>query len=368
MLAALALPGVWMAPAQAQGAPQQGTLAFKFLHYRDSQPGLKRITVNSPSVYVLAPLGPDWSVEGSLVLDSVSGATPRWQSSISSASVMSEKRAAGEVKVTRYFDRSSYSFGLGHSKENDYLSNTILLGGKWSSPDNNTTWNIGLSSTEDAIEPTGGGVNNIGKQKKRADDLLVGLTQVLSGSDLVQLNLTLNAGEGFYSDPYKSLDVRPEARKQAALLGRWNHHLAGDGSTLRGSYRFYRDSYGIKAHTWQLDWAKPLDPRWTLTPLLRYHSQGAARFYVQPQFDAAGNIVLPTPPAGELISGDPRLSAFGAVTLGLRADYKLTDLWTLDGKLESYEQRSHWRLDGQGSRGLAPLRATLLQVGARRFF
>ena len=368
VLAALALPGVWLPPAHAEGAPEKGTIAFKYLYYQDSQPGLKRITVNSPSVYVLAPVGRDWSVEGSLVVDSLSGATPRWQSAVSSASVMKELRKAGDVKVTRYFDRSSYAFGLSHSTEYDYVSNAISLNGSWSSADNNTTWNIGLASSEDAITPVEGGVNKIGKQKKRADEMLIGLTQALSSTDLVQLNLTLSAGEGFYSDPYKLLDVRPQARKQAALLGRWNHHFAGDGSTLRASYRYYRDSYGIKANTTQLEWAKPMDERLMLTPLLRYYSQSAARFYVEPQFDAAGQVVIPTVfPAG-LNSGDQRLAAFGAVTLGLKADYKLTDDWTVDGKLETYEQRSDWRFGGNGSKGLDPFRATFVQFGARLRF
>src|SRR5690349_11995944 len=72
VIAALALPGVWMASAaQAQGAPEHGLVAIKHLHYEDSQPGLHRITVDSPSFYLLAPLGPRWSIEGTAVLDSL---------------------------------------------------------------------------------------------------------------------------------------------------------------------------------------------------------------------------------------------------------------------------------------------------------
>lgn len=368
VLAALALPGVWLPPAHAEGAPEKGTIAFKYLYYQDSQPGLKRITVNSPALYVLAPVGRDWSVEGSLVVDSLSGATPRWQSAISQASKMTERRTAGDIKVTRYFDRSSYAIGLSHSTERDYVSNAISLNGSWSSADNNTTWNIGLAASDDTIEPTLGAVNKVGKRTKRSDEMLLGLTQALSSTDIVQANLTLSAGEGFYSDPYKLLDVRPEARKQAALLGRWNHHFEGGRSTLRSSYRYYRDSYGIKASTVQLEWAKPLDDRLMLTPLLRYYSQGAARFYVEPQFDAAGQIVVPTQAPAGLNSGDQRLSAFGAVTIGLKADYKLTDDWTVDGKLETYEQRSDWKFGGNGSKGLDPFRATFVQFGARLRF
>ena len=258
--------------------------------------------------------------------------------------------------------------GFSGSVENDYASNALSLNGNWSTADNNTTWSIGVAGSDDIIKPTNGGVSGIGKQKKRSTELLVGLTQALSSSDLVQLNVTFSTGEGYYSDPYKLLDVRPEARKQAAALARWNHHFEGDGSTLRSGYRYYRDSYGIKAHTVQFDWAKPLDENLMLTPLLRYYSQNAARFYVDPQLDSSGQIIIPTVAPGGLNSGDQRLSAYGALTLGMKADYKLTPDWSVDGKLEAYEQRGDWQLGGKGTKGLDPFKATFVQFGARYRF
>ena len=366
--AAMLLPGVWCEAAHAEGAPESGLIAFKYLHYQDSQPGLQRVKVESPSLFVLVPWGPNWSLEGSLVSDAVSGATPRWQSAVSSASVMHEERRAADVKVTRYYDRSSYAFGLSRSNEHDYKSNSVSFNGRWSTPDNNTTWQIGVASTEDTIEPTAGAVNTSGPHKKRADEMLVSLTQAMTPSDLMQLNLTITSGEGYFNDPYKLLDVRPSARKQAALLGRWNKFLSADGSTLRSSYRYYRDSFGIRAHTFQLDWARPVTRQLVLTPSLRYYAQSAARFYVDAQYDAASNVVLPTPAADALISGDQRLSAFGAITLGLKAEWQLDADWALDAKLERYEQRSSWRWFGTGSPALDPFRATIVQLGVRRRF
>lgn len=366
VLAALALPGVWSGSAQAQGRPEKGSFAFKYLYYQDSQPGFKRVTVNSPSIYVFAPVGKDYAVEGALVVDALSGATPRWQTAVSSASKMSEERGAGDIKVTRYFDRSSYSAGMSYSKEHDFLSIAISLGASWSSPDNNTTWDIGVAGTADRIEPTGGGIAGVTSEKRDSTDMIIGVTQALTRSDLLQVNATFSTGEGYYSDPYKTLDERPGRRKLAALLARWNHYLEGDGSSLRSSYRLYRDSFGIHAHTFQGEWARPVTQRLTLTPLLRYYSQSAARFYAEAQYDpATGLPIYPAVAPGQLNSGDQRLSAFGAVTLGVKADYKLTTDWSLDGKLESYQQRSAWHLGGNGSRGLEPLRAIIVQVGAR---
>ena len=368
VMAALSLPGVWLAPAHAETAPEQGIVAFKYLHYEDSQPGFKRITVRAPSLYVMTPIGSQWAVEGSVVVDSLSGATPRWQTAVSSASAMDEERMAADVKVTRYFERSSYSLGASTSHEHDYVSDALSLSGSWSSSDNNTTWNLGVGGASDRIDPTEGGVAGVSGKTKRTGELIVGVTQALSSVDIVQLNLTYGKGRGYYDDPYKLLDARPGKREQAALLGRWNHYLAGDPSTLRASYRFYRDSFGITAHTLQGEWAKPISEALTLTPSVRLYTQSAAKFYAVAREDETGLPVLPDVQPGQLNSGDQRLSAFGAMALGLKAQYKLDALWTVDVKFEAYEQRSNWRVGGTGSTGVDPFRARFLQVGASRRF
>lgn len=370
LFAALALPGVWVAPpAQAQGAPADGVISLRHLHYRDSQPGLKRITVDSPSLYVLAPLSPQWAAEGTLVVDAVSGATPRYHTAVSGASRMSERRTAGDVKLTRYRERSSYAFRLAHSNERDYDSTALSATAALSSDDHNTTVNAGVAYAYDRI----GSVNDEALQeRRRTPELIAGVTQVLSTTDIVQLNLTHAAGRGYYSDPYKSLDMRPRKRNQSALLGRWNHHFASNGTTLRASYRYYRDSFRIRAHTLQTEWVLPLGSAVKLAPLLRLYSQSAASFYYDPVYDALLGAPFPAgydpanPPRH--LSADQRLSAFGAVTLGVKAEYVVSPQWTIDAKLEVYQQRGEWRIGGSGSPGLEPFRASFVQFGASRRF
>jgi hypothetical protein len=242
--AALALPGV---VAHAENAPEHGEIALKYLHYQDSQPDLQRIRVEAPSFYFLAPLGTHWSSEGSFVYDSVSGATPRYHTAISGATPhMSEERKAGDVKVTRYFERSSYGLGVSHSNERDYQSTAGSFDAGFTSDDGNRTWNIGLGYAYDTV----GSVNDSTlHEHKRTTEALLGVTQALTPRDLVQLNTTFSFGRGYYSDPYKEPDVRPRERNEAVALARWNHHFSGAGATLRSSYRFYRDSFGIRAHT-----------------------------------------------------------------------------------------------------------------------
>jgi Protein of unknown function (DUF3570) len=365
LAASLALPGVAM--SQDALSPGPGGVAFKWLRYEDRQPGWDRISVNAPSWWIRSPLGSRWDVEASWTADSVSGASPRYHSSISGASHLREERRAGDLKLTRYGDRSALSAAVAQSDENDFHSRALSAQARWDSDDRNRSWTIGAGLTLDRI---GSSDDPSLADRRRTVELSMGLTQALSRTDLVQLQLTHAAGHGHYSDPYKRLDVRPRSRHQSSVSLRWNHHIEATEVTLRGAYRSYRDSFGIRSHTLSVEPVWPVTARVTLTPSLRLYTQTAARFYYDPVYSFAG---APYPPGylespPQYLSPDQRLSAFGAVTLGLKFALAIDEHWQGDIKVERYEQRSAWRVGGAGSPGLAPFSARFITLGAQRSF
>ena len=103
-----------------------------------------------------------------------------------------------------------------------------------------------------------------------------------------------------------------------------------------------------------------------LTPGLRYTTQSAAYFYFDPVYDPL--LGAPFPP-GYLLnptafySADQRLSAFGAITAGLKVSKAFAGGWFIDGKAEYHEQRGDWRVGGEGSPGLEAFKAQMYQVG-----
>jgi len=367
LAAALALPGV-APPAAAQAPPERAQLDVRWLHYQDSQPGLKRIRVDTPSVGLRVPVAGRWTFEGVTSYDSVSGASPRWHSSVSSASRMSDERTSGDLRVTRHWDRATLSVGGAYSSEHDYVSRALSLRASVSSADNNRTWSFGVGRADDRIDP----VNRIVvDERRRTTDLLVGVTQVLTPLDIVQLNVTHARGSGYYSDPYKSLDSRPRERIQTAVLLRWNHHFQGPGATMRLGWRTYADSWDVRSNTLTGEWVQPMAGGWTLTPSLRYYTQSAASFFYAPAYDPILGEPFPRDYAtdmGALRSPDARLSAFGAAAVGFRVSKAIDRSNLVDFKAEYYEQRGEWRLGGLGTAGLAPLRATILQVGLTHLF
>ena len=370
--AAMALP--FSNAAFAEAAPEKGIVAFKYLNYEDSQPDADRMSVNAYTVSAMAPIAGKWSITTSYVNDSVSGASPTEHNhGISGASKITERRQAVDVGLTRYFQRGTITLGSSYSKEHDYISRSYSAQGSLSTEDKNTTFTLGGSYTTDTISPTGDTDmdDNQIRYDKRSVSALAGITQVLTKNDIVQLNLGYTKGRGDFTDHYKGWDLRPDCRESKTVMTRWNHHFDGPDGTSHLSYRYYTDSFGIRAHTFSLEYLQSLPGEWTLIPSVRFSSQTAADFYfpVDPTtFDTVSQIARDRYNAGQPSSADQRLSAFGALTLGIKVEKRIAKDWLVDLKYENYKQRARWSMTSGGDPGLKPFNATFIQVGLSKEF
>lgn len=360
LAAAMTLPA--LQTAQADTAPERGIIGFKYLDYRDWQSGQDRISVKAPALMFVLPVAEQWSIDGSLVTDTVSGASPLYYSS--NFSRMKDTRHGKNLGVTRYFSRGSVTVGAAYSDESDYQSRSYSVTGSLSSEDKNTTLNLGLGVTNDEINPSNLAV--VGAHKN-SNELMLGVTQVLSQTDIAQINLTHSRGRGYYDDPYKFLDVRPDRKNQSAVLLRWNHHFRELDGTSRLSYRYYKDNFGIRSHTIAAEYVQPLAYGWTVTPQLRVYSQTAAYFYVDTETPSMPTIPDDWVPGVSIMSEDQRLAAFGARSYGFKLAKQIGRDWLIDLKYEKYEQRNSWAFS-KGSHELAPLHAQIFQVGLSYFF
>jgi hypothetical protein len=371
--AAMALPSAH--PAFAEAAPEKGIVAYKFLSYEDSQPGQKRMDISASSLRVMTPIAGKWAIDVTGVYDSVSGASPEFHNYIKhntttgASKLNPDTRKGIDVSVSRYFHSGSVTAGTSYSEESDYISRSVSLQGSLSTPSKNTTFTLGGSVTTDSIDPN----NHVDADLDRSKKIyawLAGVTQVMSKNDIVQLNVGRSTGTGYYTDPYKTYDRRPSYRNYTTIMGRWNHYFeATDGST-RATYRYYVDTFGIKAHTLGLEYVQPLPHEFTVAPQVRYYSQTAADFYVPVGPDERLDPSTPTdPPAGaQVYSEDQRLSAFGAVTLGLKVSKRFAEEWLVDLRFDHYLQRGRWALSGNPDYALADFSANFVQIGISREF
>jgi len=358
--AALALPGVLSSNAHAQSAPDQGVIALRYYDYRDWQPGASRMSVRSPLLYAFVPLSDAWTVEGSVLHDTMSGASPLYHDTLSGASGLgiTDYRSAADAKVTHYFGGQSIAVAGAYSTERDYESRAASIEWKTWSDDRNRTYALGFGATRDRIDS----VNGIAKHRHRETyDFLAGITQVLRADAVVESTMTWSQGRGYYDDPYKLLDARPDHRRIFAWLTRYNQYVPAMDATLRIAYRYLDDSFGDRSHMLEAAWVQPLANGFTVTPSLRYLTQSAASFYRDPPFPQ-GFV------AGEPFTADTRLSAFGAVTAGIRVAKAIGADVTVDVAFNLYRQRGDWRAGGNGSPGLAEFSARWFEVGFEKRF
>jgi hypothetical protein len=101
-------------------------------------------------------------------------------------------------------------------------------------------------------------------------------------------------------------------RNTFAWITRYRHHVASRNGTFQADYRFYRDDWGIRAHTVEVAWSQVVGGAWTLRPALRYYTQSQADFYTP---------LIPQPQPA-ILSSDQRLAAFGGLTPSLRVEYR----------------------------------------------
>jgi hypothetical protein len=378
--AAMLLPAAKSAMAEA--APEYGIVSLKYLNYQDSQSGdtpltagmsKDRMTVNALSLRAMAPIAGKWSIAATFIEDSVTGASPAYHGwgfpANTTSGASGDLRHAGDLNVTRYFSRGTLSVGTSFSQESDYISRGCSLNGTWSTESKNTTFSLGTAYSSDTVDLNRPAViaskYSAEPGKKKVFSALFGVTQVISQNDIVQVTVTATHGYGYYSDPYKDPDVRPDKRNMFTFMKRWNHHFASTDGTSRLSWRYYTDSFGIKSHTIDLEYVQPLSNGWEITPMVRYYSQSSANFYVS----SAGNPLVATPTTGlTFYSEDQRLSAFGAFSYGIKVSKELGRSWLADLKYEHSQQRYNWGINGIGDPGIPTFNMSAIQVGLSRKF
>ena len=376
--AAMALPCTM---ALAESAPEKGTLSFKYLNYKERQQvveGLEgasnidtksgasafndRIRVKATATNVVLPLNSAWSFSGTQITDSISGASPAYHTLALTG--MHDFRRALDAALTHYSPHGTLTVGLSHSGEYDYVSRGVSMLGTHATEDKNTTWSAGIGVNRDQINPSNQIVSN---ETKKGADLILGVTQVVSMNDIVQLNLGYYTGKGYYSDPYKVYDERPRNRQHETAQVRWNHYFNDLNATSRVAYRYYSDNWGVRSHTIDGEWVQRLMANWSVTPSIRYYTQNAAKFYVPA--DPSSYPFAPNPPENAIYySEDQRLSAFGGLTMGMKVSHQLNLDTKIDIKLEQYGQKGSWKLLGSGSQHLAPFYFRSLQIGITNSF
>lgn len=228
------------------------------------------------------------------------------------------------------------SAGISYSREDDYLHRGINFGLSKELNNKNTTLNLGYALASDAVEGVvgnpvplslvGPGSPRLGEQDKTVNDIVLGITQVLSKTVIAQFNYSFSNASGYLNDPYKVVSIidsrgvplgyvnesRPSDRTGQALYGAIN--IRTPKGVLKPSYRYFTDDWGINSHTFDFKYSIELGNGNVVEPHFRYYAQTRADFY-RGQYPI--NATIP-----RYISSDYRLDAFNAITIGLQYRWK----------------------------------------------
>ena len=369
MRAALALP-IATLPVKA-GAAEVGEIGFTLLGYKER----RLMTIIEPVLWGRAQFLESWEVQASAAVDIITGASPQLVSNATGRPVQTmtgasieDHRGTGDVKVTKRLGDFSLALSGAYSKEEDYVSKAFGIEGRADLNQRNTTLIAGYGDSRDRV---GSSDDPRLDQPRNTKEYLVGVTQVLSQTSLVSSTLAWSRGKGWYNDPYKLTftffpsgaplllpDVRPDHRNSLAWLTRLRHHVPSLRGTLQADYRYFRDDWGIRAHTLEVGWQQALSERWSLRPAIRYYTQDAADFY---------SPLLTRPPAA-IHSSDQRLASFGGLSPSLRAILRVHDRLTVEATLGYVHNARNLHLGGGGSDAFETLRAYYGIVGVTHSF
>lgn len=360
LAAALAIPSVSasLSVCEAQTRPEDTQVKFYYADYRDYDRGDDRMHVKAPIAWVRSPLLENYAIEASFILDSMSGASTFYHNSLTGASGIGveDTRRAGDIKLTRYTDDYSVSIGGAFSDEDDYESLAGLLETSVWTEDKNTVVTLGFSGGGDDLTST---LAPQLDESRTTFNFILGVTQILDINSIIQANASYTNGDGFFSDPYKTLDNRPRSRDQWTFLTRYNRYLESFDSSLHSDYRYYTDSWGINSHMVEFAYYQPLGEHFVLRPNIRYYSQTAADFFVDP---------FPPDDLDGFLSGDQRMSAFGSFTTGLKLIAYMGSGFSADLMFAYLEQRPEWKLGSSGSKVIEPFHARIIAVSLTKAF
>ena len=279
----------------------------------------RRYDIDIRQFRLLAPVGRRWSVDVGVAQEIMSGASP-WATVagpdgeadlIMSGATIEDSRTEVNLAATLYGDDRSAAVTLTQSNEDDYEADALSVSAEWTFDDDLTTLSLGASVSDDVIEPSDAALfGRVVREERKTRSVSIGIAQVLDRLSALFAGLSITDDAGFLSDPYKLRDVRPQDRVERALSVRYRRFFPGPGGALHLDYRFFDDDWGIASHTIQSSWYQNAGSRFRIVPNLRYYSQSAADFFLP-----VDNFLLP-PDVSQ--SSDFRLSAYGAVTLGVK--------------------------------------------------
>jgi hypothetical protein len=238
------------------------------------------VTATGPAVLVRKSIADKVSLTGSFYIDAVSNASI---DVVTTASPYKERRNDYGLALDYAVRDSLITLAVGASKEPDYDTRSISLDIAQETFGGMTTVNLGFTRAADEV----GKVGDPGFfDQAKHWQYRVGVTQILTPKWLASVNLEAISDTGFLGNTYRVARVfgaavperHPRTRSSRALKVRAIGDM-GQRDAVRAEYRYFWDTWDIKAHTVEAGYSRYLGESFLADGFVRYYTQSAALFY-----------------------------------------------------------------------------------------
>jgi len=269
------------------------------------------VTAQGPALLVRKSLADKVSLSASTYVDAVSNASI---DVVTTASPFKERRTAFDLGLDYVYRDASITLGLSNSKEPDYTARGFSIDVSQEVYGGMTTVTLGYTRSIDKVLKAD---SPEFEDEAKHWQYRLGITQVLTPRLLGSANLEVISDDGFLGSPYRVARVfgaavperNPRTRTSRALKLRVIGDL-GNRNAARAEYRYFWDTWEIKAHTLELGYSRYAGENWLADGFVRFYSQGKALFY-------SDNALQET----TYISRNRQLSAFKSFSLGGKLSY-----------------------------------------------
>jgi hypothetical protein len=247
---------------------------------------------------------------------------------VTTASPYTERRVQKSLNVDYLHGKSVYNVGFLASDESDYHGKTAFGSLSQDLFGDLTTVSLGFSRGWDAVGKRGEPEfrRNVDRRNFR-----IGISQVLTRDLLATANFETVTEQGYLQNPYRNMrysigggytygpEVYPNTRTGNAGSVLAKYYLPWRAAAS-ASYRYYQDTWDIRAHTAKLELTQPLWKEWVFTGSYRYYRQNAASFYSD---------LFPSANYQNFMARDKEISAYASHTIGIGATYEYRiDRWS----------------------------------------
>ena len=269
------------------------------------------VTATGPALLVRKSLADRVSLSASYYIDSVSNASI---DVVTTASPFKEKRTEYGFSADYAVRDSLITLATSSSTEPDYTANAVSLDVAQETFGGMTTVSLGFTRGADKVgkRGTAGFFDAATHWQYR-----LGVTQILTPQWLMSANLEAISDEGYLGNVYRSARVfgaavperNPRTRTSRAVKFRLVGDL-GSRDALHADYRYFWDTWAIKAHTVEGGYSRYFGDDWLADAFVRVYSQSHAVFY-------SDNATSQT----TYVSRNRQLGTFNSVGLGTKVAY-----------------------------------------------